>query len=69
MLKIFFLIELPLGRLEKLLIKLKKVEDNRFETRAFVYLDIVSWLESKLENVPVQDVIKKKFKRKKVEEK
>ena len=55
--------------LEKLLVKLKKVEHNRFETRAFVYLDIVSWLESKLENVPVQDVIKKKFKRKKVEEK
>ena len=55
--------------LEKLLVKLKKVEHNRFETRAFVYLDIVSWLESKLENVPVQDVIRKKFKRKKLEEK
>lgn len=51
--------------LEKLLIKLKKLEDNRFETRAFVYLDIISWLESKLENVPVQDVIRKKFGRKK----
>ena len=50
--------------LEKLLVKLKKVEHNRFETRAFVYLDIVSWLESKLENVPVQEVIRKKFKRK-----
>jgi hypothetical protein len=49
--------------LEKLLVKLKKVEHNRFETRAFVYLDIISWLESKLENVPVQDVIRKKFKR------
>ncbi len=55
--------------LEKLLVKLKKVEHNRFETRAFVYLDIVSWLESKLEDVPVQDVIKKKFKRKRLEEK
>jgi len=51
--------------LEKLLVKLKKVEHNRFETRAFVYLDIISWLESKLENVPVQDVIRKKFGRKK----
>jgi len=50
--------------LEKLLVKLKKVEHNRFETRAFVYLDIVSWLESKLEHVPVQEVIRKKFKRK-----
>lgn len=55
--------------LEKLLVKLKKVEHNRFETRAFVYLDIVSWLESKLENVPVQDVIRKKFKRKRTEDK
>ena len=55
--------------LEKLLVKLKKVEHNRFETRAFVYLDIVSWLESKLENVPVQDVIRKKFRRGKTEEK
>jgi hypothetical protein len=49
--------------LEKLLVKLKKVEHNRFETRAFVYLDIISWLESKLEHVPVQTVIRKKFKR------
>ncbi len=49
--------------LEKLLQKLKKAEHNRFETRAFVYLDIVSWLESKLENVPVQEVIRRKFRR------
>ena len=55
--------------LERLLVKLKKVEHNRFETRAFVYLDIVSWLESKLENVPVQEVIRKKFRRKKLLEK
>ena len=47
--------------LEKLLVKLKKVEHDRFETRAFIYLDIISWLESKLEGIPVQDVIKKKF--------
>ncbi len=51
--------------LEKLLVKLKKVEHNRFETRAFVYLDIISWLESKLENVPVQEVIRKKFRSRK----
>jgi len=47
--------------LEKLLIKLKALENNRFETRAFMYLDIISWLESKLENLPVQDVLKRKF--------
>ncbi|MDO6432033.1 hypothetical protein Q4E93_15635 [Flavitalea sp. BT771] len=47
--------------LEKLLEKLKKYEKNRFETRAFVYLDIISWLESKVRNVPVQDVIREKY--------
>ena len=52
--------------LEKLLQKLKQHENNRLETRAFVYLDVISWLESKLENVPVQDVIRKKFSRKSV---
>lgn len=46
---------------EKLLDKLKSLERNRFETRAFVYLDIISWLESKLRNVPVQDIIREKY--------
>ncbi|MEN9569404.1 MAG: hypothetical protein RL172_635 [Bacteroidota bacterium] len=47
--------------LEKLLIKLKALQNNRFETRAFIYLDIISWIESKLEKTPVQDILKKKF--------
>jgi hypothetical protein len=47
--------------LEKLLVKLKKVEHDRFETRAFIYLDIISWLESKLDGIPVQEVLRKKF--------
>jgi hypothetical protein len=46
---------------ERLLEKLKAQEKNRFETRAFAYLDIISWLESKIHNVPVQDVIRKKY--------
>jgi hypothetical protein len=46
---------------EKLLEKLQKYEGNRFETRAFMYLDIISWLESKIKCVPVQDVIREKF--------
>ena len=46
---------------EKLLEKLRSLERNKFETRAFVYLDIISWLESKISNVPVQTVIRKKF--------
>ena len=47
--------------LEGLLDKLKNYEKNRFETRAFAYLDIISWLESKVRNVPVQDVIREKY--------
>jgi hypothetical protein len=46
---------------EKLLEKLLKYEKNRFETRAFVYLDIISWLQSKIRNLPVQDIIREKF--------
>jgi len=46
---------------EHLLEKLKTLERNRFETRAFVYLDVISWLESKLRNVPVQDIIREKY--------
>jgi hypothetical protein len=45
----------------KLLERLKTYEKNRFETRAFVYLDIISWLESKIRNVPVQKIIREKF--------
>ncbi len=45
----------------KLLETLKTYEKNRFETRAFVYLDIISWLESKIRNVPVQKIIREKF--------
>ncbi len=45
----------------KLLVKLKQIQKNRSEARAFAYLDIISWLESKLENVPVQEVIRAKF--------
>lgn len=46
---------------ENLLEKLKALEENRFETRAFSYLDIISWLESKISNVPVQNIIRQKF--------
>jgi hypothetical protein len=46
---------------EKLLNKIKKFEKNRFETRAFAYLDIISWLESKVYEKPIQDVIREKY--------
>ncbi len=40
--------------------KLKKFEDHPYEKRAFLYLDIISWLESNIENRPVQEIIREK---------
>lgn len=50
---------------ERLLVKLKKYENNPLERRAFAYLDVISWLESKINNVNVQDVIRERYKRRK----
>lgn len=44
-----------------LLDRLKQYEKNKFETRAFVYLDVISWLESKIKHVPVQEIIRLKY--------
>lgn len=46
---------------EKLLNKLKKYQKNRLESRAFAYLDVISWLESKIYKKNVQDVIREKY--------
>jgi hypothetical protein len=46
---------------EKLYNKVKKLEKNRFETRAFAYLDIISWLESKVHEKPMYQVIHEKY--------
>jgi hypothetical protein len=46
---------------EKLWSELKPLEKNRLESRAFMYLDIISWLESKINNKPVQAVIRQKY--------
>jgi hypothetical protein len=48
-------------KFQKLLDKLKQFENNRLEARAFAYLDVISWLESKLEGVPVEKVIREKY--------
>jgi hypothetical protein len=42
--------------------ELKVFENHPFEKRSFMYLDIISWLESKIENVSVESVVKKKIK-------
>jgi hypothetical protein len=46
---------------ESLLAELKPLEKSRLESRAFMYLDIISWLESKIHNQPVQNIIRKKY--------
>jgi hypothetical protein len=46
---------------EELLQKLQPLERNKLESRAFMYLDIISWLESKIQNTAVQTIIKEKF--------
>lgn len=47
---------------EKLHQKLKKYEDHPYEKRPFLYLDIISWLESHLQNKPVAHIIQQKAK-------
>jgi len=42
---------------------LKQYEDHPYEKRAFLYLDILSWLESNIEGRPVADIIKEKSKK------
>lgn len=46
----------------ELLITLQPLEKNKLESRAFMYLDIISWLESRIQNKDVQTIIKEKFK-------
>jgi len=45
----------------KLLKKFKEFEDHPYEKRAFLYLDVISWLESKIENKSVNLIIREKF--------
>ncbi|WP_034062368.1 hypothetical protein [Lacinutrix jangbogonensis] len=40
---------------------LKTYENHPYERRAFLYLDIISWLESKIENKPVSTIIRAKY--------
>ena len=45
---------------QKLYTELKKYEDHPYEKRAFLYLDILSWLESHLQNKPVSQIMREK---------
>ena len=46
---------------KKIYDRLKIYENHPYEKRAFLYLDILSWLESKIENKPVALIIKEKI--------
>jgi hypothetical protein len=47
--------------LTQFLQKIKHLEKNRFETRAFAYLDIISWVESKVYEKPMGDIVSMKY--------
>ena len=47
--------------LKKFLSRIKQFEKNRFETRAFSYLDIISWLESKVYEKPMAVIVHDKY--------
>ena len=48
------------GALDGLKDQLKSLENHPFEKRSFLYLDIISWIESKLEGRPIKEVVKEK---------
>jgi len=45
----------------KLKDRLIEISKDPYESRPFLYLDIISWLESKIEGRPVQEIIRSKF--------
>ncbi len=47
--------------LENFLHSIKKLEKNRFQTRTFAYLDIISWVESKVYQKPLSEIIGNKY--------
>lgn len=47
--------------LKTLLKKIKQFEKNRYETRVFSYLDIISWVESKVYDKPMSAIVHEKY--------
>ena len=47
--------------LKKLLQDIKQFEKNRYETRVFSYLDIISWVESKVYEKQMSEVVHEKY--------
>ena len=46
--------------LKKLYKELKKFENDPYEKRSFLYLDVLSYLESKIKGKAIRDIIKEK---------
>ena len=49
------------AELEQFLESIKGLEKNRFQTRTFAYLDIISWVESKVYEKPVSQILREKY--------
>ena len=47
--------------LQKFLNKIKHLEKNRFETRSLAYLDIISWVESKVTGINLEKILHAKY--------
>lgn len=45
---------------KKLHKELKEYESHPYEKRSFLYLDIISWLESNIEGISIEEVVKRK---------
>ena len=45
--------------------RLEKLQGNPMQTRSFMYLDIISWLESKIDGKSMQEIRKEKYEKKK----
>ncbi len=50
------------GEFVSLYNRLAMLNENLYERRPFLYLDILSYLKSRIENRPVQEVVREKFK-------
>jgi hypothetical protein len=51
--------------LQKFLAKIEGLQKDRFETRSFAYLDIISWLQSKVQQKAMSEILGQKVRRSK----
>lgn len=52
---------------KKLHANLSQFENHPFERRAFLYLDLLSWLESNIQDRPIAEIIAEKVRKKQSE--